>query len=137
MTSLIFDTNAYTAFKQGLPEAVDITQRTPQIVMSSVVIGELLAGFAVGSREEYNRTELQAFLASPRVFVVASDSQTATYYARVYHGLRTKGRPIPTNDMWIAATALQHGCALFSYDGHFQYIDGLVVGTNAIELGIL
>ena len=103
--------------------------------MSSVVIGELLAGFAVGSREAQNRNELQQFLASARVVVVAADERTAAYYATVYRGLRAKGRPIPTNDMWIAALALQHGCALFSFDGHFQSIDGLIVGTTAAELG--
>lgn len=100
------------------------------------MIGELLAGFAVGSREEKNRGQLRQFLASVRVAIGAVDEDTAVYYAKVYRTLRTKGRPIPTNDMWIAATALQHGCALFSYDGHFQAIEGLVVGTTAAELGL-
>jgi tRNA(fMet)-specific endonuclease VapC len=115
---------------------VDTIQRAPQIVVSSVVIGELLAGFAVGSHEEKNRDELRQFLASVRVAIVAVDEDTPAYYATVYRTLRAKGRPIPTNDMWIAATALQHGCALFSYDGHFQAIEGLVVGTTAAELGL-
>ncbi|MEI8307616.1 MAG: PIN domain-containing protein [Chloroflexales bacterium] len=96
----------------------------------------MLAGFAVGSREAQNRSDLQQFLASARVIVTVVDERTAIYYATVYQSLRTKGRPIPTNDMWIAATALQHGCALFSFDGHFQSIDGLIVGTTAVELGI-
>ncbi|MDJ0555580.1 MAG: PIN domain-containing protein [Microcoleaceae cyanobacterium MO_207.B10] len=47
----------------------------------------------------------------------------------VYRGLRTKVNPIPTNDIWIAATALEHDLALFSYDKHFQNVDGLVSGT--------
>ena len=136
MTPVLIDTNAYTAFKQGLPGAVAVVQQAPQLVMSSVVIGELLAGFAVGSREAQNWNELQQFLASARVVVVAADERTAAYYATVYRGLRAKGRPIPTNDMWIAALALQHGCALFSFDGHFQSIDGLIVGTTAAELGL-
>jgi predicted nucleic acid-binding protein len=137
MTAILLDTNAYVAFKQGLPDAVDIVQRAPQITMSSVVLGELLAGFAIGSREEQNRNELQQFLASERITVVASDDRTATYYANVYRGLRAKGRPIPTNDLWIAAAALQYGCALFSFDGHFQSVDGLIVGATAITLGLL
>lgn len=49
-----------------------------------------------------------------------ADERTALYYATVYQRLRAKGRPIPTNDLWIAATALQHACALFSFDAHFQ-----------------
>lgn len=75
MTAILIDTNAYTAFKQGLPDAVDSIQRAPQIVVSSVVIGELLAGFAVGSREEKNRDELRQFLASVRVAIVAIDQE--------------------------------------------------------------
>jgi predicted nucleic acid-binding protein len=66
MTAVLLDTNAYAAFKQGLPDAVDIIQRVPQLVLSSIVIGELLAGFAVGSREEQNRQELLQLLASAR-----------------------------------------------------------------------
>jgi predicted nucleic acid-binding protein len=97
-------------------------------------LGELLAGFAVGSREAKNRTELQQFLASDRVHILFIDDSTAAYYATVYRLLRSKGRPIPTNDMWIAASALQHGYALFSYDGHFQAIDGLRVGATPVDL---
>ncbi len=137
MTAVLLDTNAYTAFKQGVPDAVEIIQRAPQVVLCSVVIGELLAGFAVGSREEQNRQELQQFLTSTRVVIVAVDEHTATRYATIYRSLRAKGRPIPTNDMWIAAMALQYGCALFSFDGHFQAVDGLLVGMTAAELGLL
>jgi predicted nucleic acid-binding protein len=136
MIAILIDTNAYTAFKQGLPDAIAVVQRAPQLLISSIVIGELLAGFAVGSRETQNRDELDQFLASVRVVVVGADERTAAYYATVYRSLRAKGRPIPTNDMWIAATALQHGSALFSFDGHFQSIDGLIVGATAVELGL-
>lgn len=136
LTAVLIDTNAYAAFKQGLPDAVDIIQRAPELVLCSIVIGELLAGFAVGSREAKNRNELQQFLASARVAVVAADEQTAAHYATVYRSLRMKGRPIPTNDLWIAATALQHSCVLFSYDGHFQAVDGLIVGATTTALGM-
>jgi predicted nucleic acid-binding protein len=77
MTAVLIDTNAYAAFKQGLPDAVDIVQRAPQLLLSSIVFGELLAGFAVGSYEEQNRHELQLFLASTRVTVVVADERTA------------------------------------------------------------
>lgn len=137
MIHVLIDTNAYAAFKQALPDAVDVIQRAPHIVLSSVVIGELLAGFAVGARADAHRSELQQLLASPRVSVVAADEQPAAYYARVYCGLRAKGRPIPTNDMWIAATALQHGGVLFSFDGHVQSVDGLIAGATALALGLL
>ncbi|PDW05088.1 type II toxin-antitoxin system VapC family toxin [Candidatus Viridilinea mediisalina] len=132
--TVMVDTNAYTAFKLGQAEALEIIQRAPALTLSSIVIGELLAGFAMGSREAQNRAELQQFLASPRVSMRPIDDHTAQYYARVYRILKQKGKPIPTNDMWIAASALQTGSVLFSFDGHFQHIDGLVVGTSAIDL---
>jgi predicted nucleic acid-binding protein len=134
VTDILLDTNAYVAFKQGHSEALEIVQRTPRMALSSTVLGELLAGFAVGSREAKNRAELQQFLASDRVHLLTVDDGTAAYYATVYRSLRNKGRPIPTNDMWIAASALQHGYALFSYDGHFQDVDGLLVGATSIDL---
>jgi tRNA(fMet)-specific endonuclease VapC len=58
------------------------------------------------------------------------DERTAEHYATIYVHLKRKGRPIPTNDMWIAASALRHGFALFTYDGHFQYISGLFIGKT-------
>jgi tRNA(fMet)-specific endonuclease VapC len=134
MKDILLDTNAYAAFKQGQTEAVDIIQRAPRIALSSIVLGELLAGFAAGSRETKNRVELQQFLASDRVRILLVDEITADYYATVYRTLRNKGHPIPTNDMWIAATALQHGCALFSYDGHFNHVDGIIAGATPTHL---
>jgi tRNA(fMet)-specific endonuclease VapC len=134
VNEILLDTNAYAAFKQGQAEAVDIVQRATRLALSSTVLGELLAGFAVGSREAKNRAELQQFLGSDRVHILPVDEGTAAYYASVYRSLRSKGRPIPTNDMWIAASALQHGYALFSYDGHFQHVDGLLVGASPTDL---
>jgi predicted nucleic acid-binding protein len=78
MTPVLIDTNAYAAFKQGLPDAVAVAQQAPKIILSSIVLGELLAGFAVGSREAQNHSELQQFLASPRVVVAAADERTST-----------------------------------------------------------
>jgi predicted nucleic acid-binding protein len=134
VTAILLDTNAYAAFKQGQADAVEIVQRATNLALSSTVLGELLAGFALGSREAKNRAELQQFLASERVHILTVDDGTAVYYATVYRNLRQKGRPIPTNDMWIAASALQHGYALFSYDGHFQEVDGLLVGATPADL---
>jgi tRNA(fMet)-specific endonuclease VapC len=127
---VLLDTNAYVAFKRGTPDAVDVLRHAPRIGMSSIVLGELLSGFAVGTREAENRQELEQFLASERVYQLVVDVATAAQYAVVYRELRRRGRPIPTNDMWIAATALQHGFAVFSYDGHFPEVPGLHVGTR-------
>ena len=93
-------------------------------------MGELLGGFSVGSREEANRQELKRFLESDRVRLFPVDDSTAEYYAAVYRDLKRRGQPIPTNDMWIAAAALQHRLAVFSYDKHFGAVDGLIIGDH-------
>jgi tRNA(fMet)-specific endonuclease VapC len=130
---ILLDTNAYSAFKRNVPDAIEIIRHVPVIGINSIVVGELLSGFAVGKREAINRQELKEFLSSKRVKLFTVDESTAEYYAIIYRNLRQKGEPIPTNDMWIAATALEHGLAVFTYDGHFQYVDGLNIGNRLPE----
>lgn len=127
---ILLDTNAYSAFKRNVTEAVEIIRHTPLIGISSIVLGELMGGFAAGGREAINRHELEQFLDSKRVRALDIEKATAECYAIIYRSLRQKGQPIPTNDMWIAATALQHGLALFTYDSHFRYVDGLSIGNR-------
>jgi tRNA(fMet)-specific endonuclease VapC len=130
MSHIMLDTNGYSAFKRGNTDAMQIFRVASVIGMSVVVLGELQSGFAVGKKAEQNRTELQAFLRSPRIKLIDIDTETAQYYAAIYKQLRANGTPIPTNDMWIAATALQHDFSLYTYDRHFQGIDGLRFGNT-------
>ena len=69
----------------------------------------------------------------PRVQIVPITAATADLYALVYVALRRKGQPIPTNDLWIAASCLEHGAALLTLDAHFKSIDGLRAGTRLEE----
>ena len=130
MRPIALDTNAYTAFKRGDGQIVAVLQHAPIIIVCVTVLGELLGGFAAGRRESHNRSELSQFLNTPRVKVVSSTIATADLYALVYAALRRKGQPIPTNDLWIAASSLEHGAALLTLDAHFQSIDGLRAGTR-------
>jgi len=130
MRPIALDTNAYTAFKRGEEQIVSVLQHAPIIIVCVTVLGELLGGFAAGQRESNNRSELTQFLNTPRVKVVSSTTATADLYALVYAALRRKGQPIPTNDLWIAASSLEHGAALLTLDAHFKYIDGLSAGTR-------
>jgi len=129
MRTIALDTNAYAAFKRGEPDIVVVLQHAPRILVCVTVLGELLGGFAAGQRESTNRAELTLFLDSPRVQVVPCTTVTADLYALVYAALRRKGLPIPTNDLWIAASSLEHGAALLTLDGHFRSIDGLRAGA--------
>jgi tRNA(fMet)-specific endonuclease VapC len=128
MKPVAIDTNAYVAFKRGDESVLEVLRHAAEILVSTTVLGELLAGFAAGSREARNRLELAQFVTTPRVRVVPATEATADNYALVYAALRRKGRPVPTNDLWIAASALEHGAALLSFDGHFSEIDGLRAG---------
>lgn len=130
MKRILFDTNAYAAFKRGDPGAAEVVRLADRIGMNAVVLGELLAGFSGGSHEERNRRELAEFLGSPRVEMLPLGSGTAEHYARAFRSLRRRGRPIPTNDLWIAASALEHGYAVYTHDEHFQVIEGLVTGKT-------
>jgi predicted nucleic acid-binding protein len=128
MRPILIDTNAYAAFKRGDETIVAVLQHAPSLLMCVTVLGELLAGFAAGNSESVNRSELSQFIYSPRVKVVASTPATADLYALIYAALRRKGQPMPSNDLWIAASSLEHGAALLTYDAHFQAIDGLRAG---------
>lgn len=130
MRPIMLDTNAYAAFKRGDEHIVAVLQHAPTIILCATVLGELLGGFAAGQRENNNRNELARFMAVPRVKVVSSTANTADLYALVYVALRRKGQPIPTNDLWIAASSLEHGACLVTLDAHFQNIDGLRVGRR-------
>ena len=130
MRPILIDTNAYTAFMLGDAAVVEVVAHAERICLNSIVLGELLGGFAAGTRESRNRAELARFMDSPRVEVVPVTAQTADSYALVYSSLRRKGQPIPTNDLWITASALEHGAALLTRDTHFGQIDGLRCGQR-------
>jgi tRNA(fMet)-specific endonuclease VapC len=130
MRAILLDTNAYTAFMLGAAEVVDVVAHADRLYLNSIVLGELLGGFAAGTREPKNRAELARFLDSPRVEVLPITADTADSYALIYAGLRRKGHPIPTNDLWIAASAMEHGAALLTRDAHFSHIDGLRYGQR-------
>src|SRR5262249_2505318 len=110
---------------RGHPSLSDRVRRAEAVLFSSVVAGELLGGFRRGTRFAENLAELQHFLAQPRVHLLPVSWTTAERYGRIYAGLRRLGKPIPTNDMWIAAQAMETGAELLSSDLHFQHVEGL------------
>jgi tRNA(fMet)-specific endonuclease VapC len=123
--SILLDTNAYSDLARGHSPLSDRVRQAEAVLLSSVVAGELLGGFRRGNRSHQNLADLQRFLAQPRVRLVPVTWITAERYARIYVALRRRGKPIPTNDMWIAAHAMETGAELLSSDSHFQYVEGL------------
>lgn len=122
MSRLTLDTSAYSAFKRNHPEVVQRLRRAREILVPSIVLGELLGGFAAGGRSRRNREELRLFLESPRVQAVSITAETAERYAVIYASLRASGTPIPTNDLWIAASAMEHGTELVTLDRDFRHV---------------
>ena len=123
---LLVDTNAYTALFAGNEGIADLISDSEAILLSAVVVGELLDGFLGGTREEENRHDLEQMRAKSRTVVVPITADTAEWFATVKQQLRRKGTPIPINDVWIAASALEHGATLVSLDRHFENVDGLL-----------
>jgi predicted nucleic acid-binding protein len=108
---------------------VRLLRTAHEIHLPLIVLAELLAGFAAGSRAQKNGEELARFMASPRVHLMKPDEKTARHYADVFVALRKLGIPIPTNDLWIAALARQHRLPLLSFDAHFGAVQGLTLVT--------
>jgi predicted nucleic acid-binding protein len=122
MSRLLLDTTAYSAMRRGDRRLVGPLAEASEIVLNPVVVGELVYGFVGGRLEEQNRRLLREFLESDRVRVVPVDEETAERYAAIRDYLRRKGTPIPTNDLWIAASAAQHGLKLLCLDRHFKEV---------------
>lgn len=122
---ILLDTNAYSAMRRGDAAMAARVRRAERVLMSVVVVGELLYGFRNGSRFDQNLERLENFLDRPEIDFLAVTWLTADHFGRIATALHRKGRPIPTNDMWIASHAMETGAVLISSDGHFQEVDGL------------
>jgi tRNA(fMet)-specific endonuclease VapC len=118
-TGIIIDLFAEDpAVKQGLADA-------DEVFVPSIAVGELLYGARISARRSENRAKVEAFPAAN--VVLSCDLQTCAHYSEVKAALRAKGRPIPENDIWIAAIAFQHGLKLAARDPHFDEVEGLEV----------
>ena len=122
---LALDTNRYTDLCRGDRVVVEVVELANEIWLPFIVLGELRAGFAVGTQGPQNEAILRRLLLKPGVAVLYADDQTTHHYANVYRQLRKQGTPIPTNDMWIAALVLQHSLTLCDRDAHFDNLPQL------------
>lgn len=123
---VLLDTNVVIAFFSGEKAA---TQHVAQskIFVSSTVLGELHFGARKSAQAAANETRIEEFASSASV--LSWDAETARHYGQIKDGLRLKGRPIPENDIWIAASAIHHGLPLATRDDHFRSVDGLRIET--------
>lgn len=127
MTEVHIDTNIYSGAMAGDETSIHILQSVGRVYISTIVIGELLSGFKVGEKGIHNRRLLDKFLDSPRVRIAEIGEKTAEHYSNIFRELRKSGKPISTNDMWIAAGALERGVPLATVDQHFEWVPGLIL----------
>lgn len=130
MRRVLLDTNGYSALAQGDKAVLDALSEADVVYMSAVVLGELRAGFKGGSREAANREVLHRFLERPTVRMLSVTPDTADVYAAVKHALKQAGNPIPINDVWICAHALEIGAVVITDDAHFAHVPGVRVWTR-------
>ena len=123
---IMLDTSAYVGFKRNAVEALEMIVKAELIVFSPVVMGELMFGFRNGTRFKENMDDLDRFLKHEAVDLMPIGKITSDRYSRIAVKLRQQGTPIPTNDIWIAAQAMEQGAELITSDQHFDKISGLV-----------
>jgi predicted nucleic acid-binding protein len=122
---ILLDTNAYVRFLAGDQKVLDRLAKADRVFMSVFVLGELFAGFRAGAKEKHNKQILERFLLKSSVSVLEATAETAEYFGMIKAAIRKAARPIPVNDVWIAAHVLEAGAVLVTYDSHFFAVPGL------------
>ena len=121
---MLLDTNRLTDLLRGDPALVQLVEQADEVWLPYVVVAEIKAGFLGGTRLSQNIALLATFMATG-VTVLYPDEQTLEAYARLFVQLKAAGKPIPDNDLWIGALAVQHGLSVVTRDAHFKKIPQL------------
>ncbi len=119
------DTNRLTDLLRGDAQLAERLGACDEVWIPLMVLGEIKAGFHGGTQRHRNEALLQRFLAKATVSVLLPGRETAEHYARIFVQLKRAGTPVPDNDLWIAALALEHDLTLITRDRHFERISQL------------
>jgi tRNA(fMet)-specific endonuclease VapC len=122
---VLLDTNAVIALSRGEPSIKRLVIASGRAFISVVTLGELCYGAERSQRRSENLAVLSAAIS--RFAVLACTTPTAVEYGRLKQMLAARGKPIPQNDLWIAATAIEYDLLLISRDRHFEGIEGLAL----------
>jgi tRNA(fMet)-specific endonuclease VapC len=125
MKKILLDTNAYVRFLRGDEKVMSYLAQADNVYMSVFVLGELYAGFKAGGKEKNNTRILERFLLKSTVTVLDATIETADIFGLIAAALKKSGGPIPINDVWIAAHALETASILLTYDDHFAAVPGI------------
>ncbi len=121
----LLDTNVIIAFFAGDASIRSSLDEAEEVFLSSVAVGELYYGARKSGQPDANLARIDGLVLTN--VVLACDSETARRYGEIKNVLRMKGRPLPENDIWIAALARQHDLTLVTRDTHFEEIEDLRV----------
>lgn len=122
---IALDSSAVILYFRGHPAARELLGAAQEIYLPLTAVGELYLGVERAEQKMKRRRELDELLALTNV--LHPNLQTAQFYAQMKARLLTAGKPIPDNDIWIAALAQQAGLPLAARDEHFDFIEGLEV----------
>jgi tRNA(fMet)-specific endonuclease VapC len=123
------DTNRLTDLFKGDSALADWLGDCEEVWIPLVVLAEIKAGFYGGDRHDRNDLLLRELLAKATVGILLPSRETAEHYARLFVQLKRAGTPVPDNDLWIAALALEHDLTLITRDRHFEWIPQLLRGS--------
>jgi tRNA(fMet)-specific endonuclease VapC len=119
----LLDTNIAIAFLENEAAVVTAIREATNVWLPSIALGELCYGARKSGRPQHNLSHVQAL--AEQLTIVECGAQTAWHYGEIKEQLRAKGRPIPDNDLWIAAIAKEHGLTLWTRDNHFAEVPDL------------
>lgn len=127
---VVVDTNIVSAYIGGDYSVKDVITGATTIYIPFIVMGELYHGYTYGSRYQENVAVLKAFLRSPRVELLHPTEHTSMIYGEIMAELKKAGKPMQTNDVWIAALCKEKSLPLFTKDQGFRNIVGLQLLDN-------
>lgn len=122
---ILIDSNRFIDFCAGDPAAVDAFEQAALLVVPFIVLAEIRVGAQSIKRGDAQARVLGELLQQPGVRVAHSTDATAHHYAALYARLKKAGTPIPTNDIWIAALAIEHSLVLYTRDAHFDRLPAI------------
>ena len=122
---LVLDTSAYSHMRAGHGDVLDMIAKAEVVLMPVTVLGELEAGFELGSRARENRVVLAEFLSEPFVSVLPTTPEVARRYGQIFARLRRAGTPVSINEIWIAASTVDCGGHVVTFDRDFHRMQPL------------
>ena len=121
----VLDTSAYIRYGAAHEETICALEAADQIFIPFAVYAELLSGFRKGTRFQANLSKLEQIIESLEIQWISAERNVADVYSEIYDALRRAGRPVPTNDLWIAACCLSVSGVLLTTDRHFEQMPHL------------